>query len=161
MLWYLWSILIANDLAICCSNHRMVFILFEEMIDWKSSKQHYVSISSTESEHSCSIYCSKRSHLMKLSLQTDELHCKLIIHNNNWQIIQLLTAPSSQLVIKLCHIDIHNHWLCEQVTKDLIDIQWMDTKSMIADELIKALERQKYQDFVHLIELIDIYNQIV
>ena len=40
---------------------------------------------------------------------------KQVIYYNNMQTIQLLTKSDAKLNTKLQHINIHHHWLCQEV----------------------------------------------
>ena len=61
-----------------------------------------------------------------------------------------------KLVTKLKHIDIHNHWLCQEIQEQWLQINWLAISNMPADGLTKALPRQKHQDFVRQLRLVDI-----
>ena len=61
-----------------------------------------------------------------------------------------------KLVTKLKHIDIHNHWLRQEIQEQRLQINWLATSDMPADGLTKALPRQKHQDFVRQLRLVDI-----
>ena len=39
---------------------------------------------------------------------------KVVIQYNNQQMLHLVTAEIKKLNTKLKHIDIHNHWLCQE-----------------------------------------------
>jgi len=58
---------------------------------------------------------------------------------------------------KLKHVDILHHWLCEQVQAKKITVSWVPTNQMVADGLTKALPRQKQQNFVNQLGLVDIF----
>jgi len=64
--------------------------------------------------------------------------------------------PDTSLPTKLEHIDVHHHWLQQEVQEDRLRINWMSTTGMPADGLMKALPRQKHEAFVRQIGLIDI-----
>ena len=51
--------------------------------------------------------------LDKLSIKLDNHQIR--IHCDNHQSIRLMTAEIAQLQTKLQHVDIHNHWLRQEV----------------------------------------------
>jgi hypothetical protein len=53
-------------------------------------------------------------------------------------------------------VDIRQHWLREQIADKRIKIAWISTSNMPADGLTKALPRQKHQNFVQQLGLVDI-----
>ena len=53
-------------------------------------------------------------------------------------------------------MDIRQHWLQEQIADNRIKIAWISTSQMPADGLTKALPRQKHQNFVQQLGLVDI-----
>ena len=61
---------------------------------------------------------------------------------------------------KLRHIDIHHHWLRQEVQEGRIKIDWMPTASMAADGLTKALLCQKHEAFIEQLNLVDIEERI-
>jgi hypothetical protein len=61
---------------------------------------------------------------------------------------------------RLCHVDIHNHWLREKVQNKEINVHWVDTNSMPADGLIKPLLADKHAGFVKQLGLVDITHRI-
>jgi hypothetical protein len=65
-----------------------------------------------------------------------------------------MKAP--KLVTKLEHIDVHQHWLRQEVQENQLQIEWIPTSEMPADDLTKALPRQKHKAFVRQLQLVDI-----
>ena len=56
-----------------------------------------------------------------------------------------------KLQTKLRHVDIHSHWLRQEVQRKTIHIRWVPTKEMVADGLTKALpSAQKHDSFVRM-----------
>ena len=70
--------------------------------------------------------------------------------------IHLLTKDAPNLMMKLKHIDIHNHWLKQEVQIEKIGIFWVLTMEMPADELTKPLSHQKHEAFIRLLGLVEI-----
>ena len=75
----------------------------------------------------------------------------LTIECDNAQTIRRLVDKSMKLQTKLWHVDIHSHWLRQEVQRSSIHIRWVPTKEMVADGLTKALSSaQKHDSFVRM-----------
>ena len=74
----------------------------------------------------------------------------LSIDYDNAQTRRLLVDKSTKLQTKLRHVDIHSHWLRQEVQRGSINIRWVPTKQMIADGLTKALSAGKHEAFVKM-----------
>jgi hypothetical protein len=90
--------------------------------------------------------------LKALSLELDE---PLIIECDNRQTIRLLVEESVKLQTKLRHVDIHSHWLRQEVQRGTIAITWTESKKMVADGLTKALGKAPFQRFTEMVGLED------
>jgi hypothetical protein len=55
-----------------------------------------------------------------------------------------LTKDTVKLETRLRHIDIHQHWLRQEVEDGTITIKWLPITQMPADGLTKALPAQKH-----------------
>ena len=101
-------------------------------------------------------------HIMKL-FEAMKLQMRqfLIIQCDNRQIIRLIEEEDLKLNIRLRHVDIHNHWLRQQHQREQLFFSWVFTAEMPADGLTKALFRQKHEDFVRMIDLIDISDKLI
>ena len=62
---------------------------------------------------------------------------------------------------KLKHVDIHNHWLCQEYQENHIGIHYIALKKMIADGLTKALLLNDHHQFLEQLDLIDIQNHLI
>jgi hypothetical protein len=67
-----------------------------------------------------------------------------------------MLVETPKLVTKLKHIDIHSHWLRQEVNRQNLKIKWISTNDMKADGFTKALLKQKHEQFVRQLNLIDI-----
>jgi len=76
------------------------------------------------------------------------------------QTIWLLTKSDVEFNTKLWYIDIHHHWLCQEVQEGKIKIDWMPTSSMPADGLTKALPHQKHKAFIKQLNHVEIKDLI-
>src|SRR5438270_10556176 len=92
---------------------------------------------------------------------TLRLHELLIIDCDNTQTLQLIKEDTAKLITKLRHVDIHQHWLRQEYAMKRVLFQWKATKEMIADGLTKALPRQKFENFVKIIGLVDIEERVI
>ena len=151
----------ADDLDTRKSTEGYIFKLFGGPIDWRSTKQKQVTRSSTEAElvalshASTEIYWWRRFFtLIQLQLEEYQVEC------DNQQTIRLLTTPAIKLATKLKHIDIHHHWLRQEVQDQRLQLKWIPTNSMPADGLTKALPTQKHYTFIQQLGLVDIQHLI-
>jgi hypothetical protein len=139
------------------SSQGYVMMLFGGPIAWRANKQDTVTTSSTESELLALSQTAKEaifiSRLLKgLALQLDE---PLTIQSDNRQTLRLFTEESAKLTTKLKHIDIHRHWLRQEVKEKRVTLHWVPTAQMPADGFTKSLRRQKHVIFCNLIGLTD------
>ena len=91
---------------------------------------------------------------------TLRLNEPLIINCDNTQTLRLITEDTAKLITKLRHVDIHQHWLRQEYAMRRVLFQWKATKEMIADGLTKALPKQKFQNFINIIGMVDIKEQL-
>jgi hypothetical protein len=128
-------------------------------VDWKSTKQKTVTTSSTEAELLALSHAAKETYwwtrLFK-SIDFNPGQDQTTINCDNIQTIRLLTKQTPVLATKLKHVDIHNHWLRQEVQNGNIQIDWVSTHNMPADGLTKNLPRQKHDIFVGQLGLVDI-----
>ena len=135
------------------SSQGYIMKLFGGAVAWRANKQDTVTTSSTEAELLAISQTAKEaiylSRLMQaLNLVIPEV---LTIECDNAQTIRLLVDESMKLQTKLRHVDIHSHWLRQEVQRGSIHIRWVPTKEMIADGLTKALSSaQKHDSFVRM-----------
>ena len=80
----------------------------------------------------------------------------MTIHADNQQTIRLLKAQEPLLTTKLKHVDVHQHWLRQEVQNGVIDVEWVSTTDMKADGFTKALTRQPHERFIQQLNLVDI-----
>jgi hypothetical protein len=80
---------------------------------------------------------------------------------DNQQTIRILQKDALKLVTKLKHVDIHSHWLRQEVQANSIKLEWIPTADMPADGLTKALSVQKHAAFIEQLNLVDISTKLV
>jgi hypothetical protein len=141
----------ADDVSTHYSTEGYVFQLFGSIIDYKCIKQSTVTTSTTEAEllalaHVCAWLLWWGRFFVNIDLDINE---DLTALCDNLQTICLITKDAPKLVTKLRHIDVHQHWLCQEVQAGRIKIEWALTNNMAANGLTKALPRQKHEHFVN------------
>lgn len=80
----------------------------------------------------------------------------MTIDCDNERTISLLTSEDTAFETKLRHVDIHHHWLRQEVREGRIMVRWVPTASMVADGLTKMLSRQKHESFLRMLRMVDI-----
>lgn len=73
------------------------------------------------------------------------------IQCDNMQTIRVLTT--NKLITKLRHVDIHKHWLRQEIALGKINIHWVGTTKILADGLTKALPPQRHSEVLKLLGL--------
>ncbi len=132
--------------------------LFGGAVAWRANKQDTVTTSSTEAEllaisqtANDAIYFSRLMQALNLVIPE-----ALTIECDNAQTIRLLVVKSTKLQTKPRYVDIHSHWLIQEVQRGSIYIRWMQTKKMVADGLTKELSSaQKHDSFVRKTDIED------
>jgi hypothetical protein len=148
----------ADDLPTRRSSQGYLFMLYGMPIDWKATLQRSVTKSTTEAE------------LLALSTAASELqawnrlfkHIKFnlemvpTIYCDNLQTVGVVTKDEDKLFTRLRHVDVHQHWLRQEVAEGRISVQWKPTNLMPADGLTKILVRQKHVEFLRQLGLKDV-----
>ena len=144
------------------STEGYLFQLFGGPIDWRSTKQKTVTTSSTEAELLALTHAAKELYGWQRLFQSitfDPGH-RTTLNCDNQQTICLLVKKSPQLNTRLRHVDIHNHWLRQEVQEQRLKIDWICTADMPADGFTKALPRQKHEEFIKQLRLKDVSDLI-
>ena len=53
-----------------------------------------------------------------------------------------------RLVTKLKYVDIHSHWLRQEVQAGTIKLEYIKTSLLVVDGFTKELPRQKHEKFI-------------
>lgn len=140
------------------SSQGFIMRLFGGTIHWQATKQATVTTSSTEAELLSLSYTSREAIFMSRLFKDLNLteNGAPTIECDNTQTIRLITDDINALGTRLRHIDIHNHWLRQEVKEGRIKIKWVKTADMLADGLTKALQAGKFKGFREEIGLMDI-----
>jgi hypothetical protein len=144
------------------SSKDYIFKLFDKAIDWKAVKQKTVTTSTTKTKLLAISHTIKKIYWWNqfyTSIQLNPGH-KALVDCDNQQIIDLLIKNLMKLSIKLQHINIHGHWLHQEVQAKQLRIRWVPTTKMPADKLTKALTHQKHKTFVKQLELVNIQDKL-
>ncbi|KAH7465077.1 hypothetical protein FOMA001_g13637 [Fusarium oxysporum f. sp. matthiolae] len=144
------------------SSQAYTIRLFDGLIGWRASKQNTVTTSTTEAELLALAQAAKESLyvsrlLKELTVQMDDPTIR--IDCDNTQTINLVTAEIATLKTKLRHVDIHNHWLRQEVQRGRIQVNYTKSTDMIADGLTKALPAGKWSRFLYQLGLEDIQER--
>ncbi len=123
------------------SDESYTFKLFDDLINWAAQKQVTISTSIIEAELLAMLHADKEFiwwiHLFeKLNFDLDQ---KMIIYNDNLQIIRLLISEIAKMNIKLRHVDITQCWLRQSVQQRKIDVDYLSTAHMMIDKITKLL----------------------
>ena len=138
--------------------------LFNGLIAWRASKQDTVTTSTTEAELLAlsqvakeAIFISRllRELQVKLSQSTITIQC------DNKQTIRLVTEEISKLQTKLRHVDIHNHWLRQEISSGKITVVYVQSAEMIADGFTKVLPVNKWDNFLRQTGLVEVKDHEV
>ena len=148
----------ANDPDTRRSHQGYVFLLFNGPISWAATKQSTVTCSSTEAEL-LALSRTAKEYLWWVRF-FNEIHFNVShetsIQCDNSQTIRAITLNSQRLQTKLRHIDIHNHWLRQEVERKRISVKWTPSAQTIADGFTKTLTPQRHQEFRKLLGLQDL-----
>jgi hypothetical protein len=152
----------ADDELIRKSSNDYLFKLYDDSIDWRAIKQVTMTTFNTETKLLILSRIAKKAIWWRRffeSIQYDSMK-KLHIRCDNRQILRVLKKEMLKLDIKLKHVDIHKHWLRQEIQTNRISVNWCSTAEMSADDFIKMLSRQKHEKFLRQLHLIDITHLI-
>jgi hypothetical protein len=108
-------------------------------VDWKATKQRTVTTSTTEAEllglsdAARSLQWWKR-FLDRVSFKPSHT---ITLQCDNQQTITLLTTEHAKIDTKLRHVDIHGHWLRQEIREGRINIKWVPTARMVLQPIRK------------------------
>jgi hypothetical protein len=101
-----------------------LFQLFGGPIDWKSTRQRTVTTSSTEAELLAISHAARDLYWWRRLFQNLTLSFEhdFTIQCDNQQTINLMETGAQKLVTKLKHVDIHQHWLHQEVQEERLHL---------------------------------------
>lgn len=79
---------------------------------------------------------------------------QVAIQCDNQQTIRALTSENPRFSTKLRHVDIHSHWLRQEIINKTISIKWVPSAQILADGFTKALPGQRHDEFVRQLGLV-------
>jgi len=132
------------------SSQGYIFFVFGGPIDWKATLQRCVTKSTTEAELIAAssagtelIWWWRVFKSINFDPGNDQL-----LYCDNQQTIRLVKAATPKLKTTLRHVDIHHHWLRQEVQEKKIDLAYVQTNSQPADGLTKLLPHQQHKNWV-------------
>ena len=147
----------ADDIHTRFSSQGYPFKLFGGLIDWKANKQKTVTLSSTEAELLAVSQAGRETlwwNRLFDVLEFDPGH-QVAIQCDNQQTVRALTSENPRFSTKMRHVDIHAHWLRQEIANNTISIKWVPSAQVLADGFTKPLPIQRHNDFVGLLGLIN------
>ena len=147
----------ADDSETRKSSAGWAFKLFGAVVDWRAYKQNTVTTSSTEAELLAISSAAKETigWIRFFELIGLDLEHKVGLACDNVQTVNLLLKDEPRLNTKLRHVDIHRHWLRQEVRLGKVTPYWIGTKQMMADGFTKALPKDSHEEFVRMLGLVD------
>ncbi len=119
-----------------------VFLLNGGAITWTSKKTPVVALSSTEAKYMAAMAAAREEAWVLRQLA--ELGIKQTgptrIDMDNQSTIQMTKNPEFHARTK--HIDVQYHYICEQVAADKVQVEYVPSAELLADELTKPLSAQ-------------------
>ena len=151
-------------------NH--VYMLEKESVLWTNQKQKSVTTSITETEYIIMFICAK-TEIWLIQILRDmgldkyldsNLYCVSIHENETYKKSSLLQLKkNNQVALTLIknvhvhkrskHIDITYHHIWNLHQRNQIEVNFVSSQNMIADDLIKSLSRQNFKNFVNQLRL--------
>ncbi len=155
------DVLSANDLD-RKNAEKYIFKLFDDMIDWAVKKQFIVSIFIIETKFFSMLHIDKKLiwwiHLFqKLKFNLNQ---KIIIYNDNLQIIHLFISKILKTETKLRHVDIAQCWLRQSIQSDYFSMNYLFIAKIITNKWTKILSSQKHREFINQLRLVDVKHLI-
>lgn len=120
-----------------CSGY--VFLWYGGAISWSSKKQHTVAFSTAEAEYmALSAACQETLWLIQLRKELIGSKSSTVIFCDNKSVIDLSNNPIYSARTK--HIDIRHHFVRELIQKRKVELKYIETGRMTADNLTRELQ---------------------
>jgi hypothetical protein len=141
---------------------KYIFKLFDDMIDWVVKKQLIVSIFIIEAKFFSMLHVDKKliwwiHFFQKLKFNSNQ---KIMIYNDNLQIIHFFISKILKTETKLRHVDIAQCWLKQWIQNDYFLMNYLFIAKMIMNKLIKILSLQKHREFINQLKFVDVKHLI-
>ncbi|XP_067208508.1 uncharacterized protein [Linepithema humile] len=122
-----------------------IFLMCKGAISWMSKRQQIVVLSSTEAEYMAlsatiqeALWLKSFSEGLELNSKTNAIKIKC----DNQSALGLAKTDGFRARSK--HIDVRHHYIREKVANGIIDLTYISTKEMVADNLTKAVNGPKH-----------------
>ena len=152
----------ADDAETRRSSYGYLFKLGGMTIDWKASLLRSVTKSTAETELMSLSHTGGEMEWWNRAFTNvgfdPEIPC--VLYCDNSTAVNIVNKKETRHRTTLKHVDIHQMWLCQEVEKDRLTIEWKPTSQMPADGLTKVLSRQKHEDFVRQLGLVNIQQML-
>jgi hypothetical protein len=152
-----------DDVETRRSSTGFVFMLYSMPINWKATLLWSVTCSTTEAELYALSAAGVKSQYWDCFCRNIgfTLHNKKALWCDNTQTVCLTQGNVDHIQTKLCHVDIHQMWLCQEVDVRRITVKWKPTAEMPADGFTKPIPCQKHENFVEQLSMKDICHLIL
>ena len=123
------------------------FFLGDSLVAWMSKNQGSISLSTTEAEYiAAATYCTQVLWMIQTLAYLEVKYTEPIpIHCDNTSAISVSKNPV--LHSKTKHIPIKYHFLREQVTNRVVQLNFIPSKEQIADIFTKPLSKTQFEYF--------------
>lgn len=121
-----------------------IFFLSGGPISWSSKKQGATATSATEAEY-MALYSATKEAVWLKQVMSELIPCSerpIPLYCDNQAAIRLVKHRES--LRRLKHVDVEYHYTCEKQFDGSINVQYVPTNNQLADQLTKALPRDKF-----------------
>ncbi|MGZ6286000.1 MAG: reverse transcriptase domain-containing protein, partial [Ktedonobacterales bacterium] len=141
----------ADDAEHRRSQTGFVYMYANAAIDWRSSRQTVVALSSTEAEYLSLSAATKEALYLRnlMAVLTDAPAAPVAILEDNQSTIKLALKQTSSDRTK--HIDIRHHFVKHCVSNGVIHLEYVPTQFQAADCLTKSVDKVKNSLFRQII----------
>nr|GEW46412.1 copia protein [Tanacetum cinerariifolium] len=118
--------------------------LGDKLVSWSSKKQKSTAISTTEAEYIIMSRCCAQIRWIRSQLKDyDVAFNNIPLYFDNKSVIALCCNNVQHSRSK--HIDIHHHFIREQVDIRVVELYFVTTDYQLADIFTKALPRERFK----------------
>ncbi|WMV16745.1 hypothetical protein MTR67_010130 [Solanum verrucosum] len=137
-----------------------MFSILDQPISWYSKRQPTVSLSTTEAEYRAGTMAAQESTWLKQLMKDLHHPSKDIVplYCDNLSAIRLTKNPVFHAWMK--HVEVHHHFLRENVLQGEIEMKQIKTKEQVADIFTKSLDNMKFIRFREALGMIERENKV-
>ena len=134
----------AGDINDRRSTSGYVFQICGTAVSWRSKKQSCVALSTAEAEYMALASAAQEAVWMRQLIDdlTTTSTTPMTIYEDNQSAISMAKNP--QFHGRAKHIGIKHHFICEQVEKGTVVLQYCQSEDMTADILTKGLNKDQF-----------------